>query len=376
MESAMKEILARLQRGLPETLQLLERMVQMDSPSLDKPLVDGFVRFVGSQLEAIGGRVEYVTAERFGDHLVARFGSGTSKPILLLGHTDTVFPAGEAARRPFKLASGQATGPGVFDMKGGIAVMWSALRALGDIQRNVTVVLNSDEEMGSVSSRELIHKEASAAVAVLVLEPSLPGGVLKTARKGTGRFTVKAIGRAAHAGVDPERGINAIEEIAQQVLQLQRLSDADRGTTITVSVIQGGTRVNVVPAEAAIEVDVRASTMEEADRVSHILRALKPHLPGARIEVRGGFNRPPMERTAYTERLFSAAKTIGSKIGLDVQEGSTGGASDGNLTAALGIPTLDGLGPVGDNAHSPEEFIDTESLPGRAALVAGLILSL
>jgi len=372
----MRDLLAHTQRDLPETLQFLERMVNMDSPSLDKALVDRCVRFVSSKFEAIGGRVEYVPAERFGDHLLVRFGSGTSKPVLLLGHTDTVFPVGEAAKRPFSLVNGRATGPGVFDMKGGIAVLWSALRALGELQRNVTVVLNSDEEMGSFSSRDLIQKEAIRASAVLVLEPSLPGGVLKTARKGTGRFTVKAIGRAAHAGVDPERGINAIEEIARQVLDLQRLSDPRRGTTLTVSMIQGGTRVNVVPAEAAIEVDVRAGTVEEADRISLAVRALTPHLAGSRIDARGGFSRPPMERTADTARLFNLAKSLASEIGLDLQEGSTGGASDGNLTAALGIPTLDGLGPVGDNAHSPDEFIDTNSLPGRAALIAGLILSL
>lgn len=372
----MKELLSRLQHDLPETLQFLERMVNMDSPSLDKALVDRFVRFVGSNFEAIGGRVEYIPAERFGDHLVVRFDGASAGRVLLLGHTDTVFPAGEAARRPFNLANDRATGPGVFDMKAGIAVMWSALRALGPLPRRVTVLLNSDEEVSSVSSRDLIQKEAAAAIAVLVLEPSLPGGVLKTARKGVGRFTVKAIGRSAHAGVDPERGINAIAEIAHQVLQLQRLSDPDRGTTVTVSVIQGGTRVNVVPAEAAVEVDIRVSTMEEAGRVSEILRGLKPHLPGARIEVRGGISRPPMERTADTARLFSLAKTIGAELGLDLQEGSTGGASDGNMTSAMGIPTLDGLGPIGDNAHSPEEFVDVRSLPGRAALVAGLLLSL
>jgi glutamate carboxypeptidase len=375
----MKELLDRLEHDLPETLQLLESMVNMDSPSLDKALVDPLVRFLGSQFEAIGGRAEYIPAERFGDHLVVRFEGSTGATrdrILLLGHTDTVFPAGEAKGRPFKVTNNRATGPGVFDMKAGIAVMWSALRALGKFERSVTVLLNSDEEMGSVSSRDLIQKEAAAASAVLVLEPSLPGGVLKTARKGTGRYTVKAIGRAAHAGVDPERGINSIEEIAHQVLQLQRLSDPARGTTVTVSVIQGGTRVNVVPAEAAVDVDIRVSTMEEAERIAGILRGLKPHLPGARLEVRGGINRPPMERTTDTVRLFSLARTIGSELGLDIQEGSTGGASDGNFTSALGIPTLDGLGPIGDNAHSPDEFIDIHSLPGRAALLAGLIVRL
>lgn len=371
----MNELLARLQHDLPDTLHLLARMVDMDSPSLDKALVDRFARFLGSQFEAIGGKAEYVPAERFGDHLLVRFEGQSKERVLLLGHTDTVFPAGEATRRPFKIENDRATGPGVFDMKAGIAVMWSALRAMGKLPRSVTILLNSDEEVGSVSSRDLVQKEAAAARAVLVLEPSLPGGVLKTARKGVGRFTVKAIGRAAHAGVDPERGINAIEEIAHQVLQLQRLSDPSRGTTVTVAVIQGGTRVNVVPAEAAVEVDVRVSTMEEAERITGILRALKPHRPDARIEIRGGINRPPMERTADTARLFALARAIGSELGMDLQEGSTGGASDGNITSALGIPTLDGLGPIGDGAHSLEEFIDVSSLAGRAALVAGLIKS-
>jgi glutamate carboxypeptidase len=369
----MNELLTRLQRDLPETVQLLERMVNMDSPSPDKALVDRFARFVGSQFEAIGGQVEYVPVERFGDHLIVRFEGASEERVLLLGHTDTVFGSGEAAKRPFRLDNQRATGPGVFDMKSGIATMWSALRAMGTLPRGVTILLNSDEELGSPSSRDLIQKEAASAHAVFVLEPSLPGGVLKTARKGVGRFTLKAIGRAAHAGVDPERGVNAIEELAHQVLALQGLSNSARGTTVTVGVIQGGTRTNVVPAEAAAEIDMRISTMEEAERVAGIIRALKPHLPEARLEIRGGINRPPMERTADTARLFELAKTIGGEMGMNIQEGSTGGVSDGNLTAALGIPTLDGLGPVGDHAHSSEEFVETASLPGRAALLAGLI---
>lgn len=370
----MKELLSRLENDLPDTLRLLEQMVNMESPSLDKPLVDRFVTFLGSQFEAIGGKAEIIPTERFGNHLVIRFDGASKDRVLLLGHTDTVFSAGETAKRPFKRENHRATGPGVFDMKAGIAVMWSAVRALGKLPREVTVLLNSDEEIGSTSSRDLIQKEAAAARAVLVVEPSLPGGVLKTARKGVGRFTVKAIGRAAHAGLDPEKGVNAIEEIAHQVLELQRLSNPASGTTVTVGMIQGGTRINVVPAEAAVEIDVRISTMEEAERISGVLRSLKPRLPEARLEIRGGINRPPMERTADTARLFELAQAIGAELGMDVQEGSTGGASDGNFTSALGIPTLDGLGPVGDGAHSPGEFVDTTSLPGRAALLGGLIL--
>ena len=209
--------------------------------------------------------------------------------------------------------------------------------------------------------------------AVLVLEPSLPGGILKTARKGVGRFTVKAIGRAAHAGIDPTKGINAIEEIARQVLSLQSMGDAGMGTTVTVGVIQGGTRSNVVPAEAAVEVDVRVSSNAEAARMTTAIHALQPQLSGARLEVRGAINRPPMEATMDTGKLFELAKTVYAELGVDLNEGSTGGASDGNFTSALGFPTLDGLGAIGDGAHAIDEYVDVASLPLRAALVAGLI---
>lgn len=369
----MEDLLSRLQNGLPETLQFLEAMVNTDSPTTEKDLVDRFGRFVGLKFEAIGGRAEYIPGARYGDHLRVSFGPFSGRPVLLLGHIDTVFSAGEAARRPFRVEDDRATGPGVFDMKGGIALIWAALRAIGQPDRQVRVLLNSDEEMGSPSSRELIEHEAESACAVLVLEPSLPGGVLKTARKGVGRFTLKATGRAAHAGIDPESGINAIEEIAHQILRVQQLSNPERGTTVTVCVVQGGTRVNVVPSEAAMEIDVRIAEPEEMVRLTEALHRLKPCVPGARLHVRGGINRPPMVRSKDTERLFMLARSIGESLGLDLREGSTGGGSDGNFTAALGIPTLDGLGPVGDGAHSRDEFIEVQSLPQRAALIAELI---
>jgi glutamate carboxypeptidase len=372
----MQDILAQVQQDLPQTLRLLGRMVNMDSPSLEKALVDRFVRFVGAEFESVGGRAEYIEAERFGDHLVARFEGESRQRVLLLGHTDTVFSAGEAARRPFRIERGVATGPGVFDMKAGIALMLAALRALRTLRplpKSVTVLLTSDEELGSPSSRDLIQAEALQASAVLVLEPSLPGGALKTARKGVGRFTIKAIGRAAHAGIDPENGINAVEEIAGQVLRLQRMSDRSRGTTVTVGMIQGGTRPNVVPAEAAVELDVRVGDAEEAERITRAIRDLQPSLSGARLEIRGGINRPPMERTPDTVRLFTLARSVAQELNMDLTEGSTGGASDGNLTSALGVPTLDGLGAIGTGAHSLTESVETTSLASRAALIAGLI---
>jgi len=258
--------------------------------------------------------------------------------------------------------------------------MWSAIKALlhtqQKLERSITALLTSDEEAGSTTSRELLEAEARSARAVLVLEPSLPGGALKTARKGVGRFTIKAIGRAAHAGIDASKGINAIEEIARQVSALHELNNTAMGTTVSVGLIQGGTRLNVVPAEAAIEVDVRAVTMEEASRAATAIHALQPQLLGARLEIRGGFNRPPMERSDATVRLFEQAKRIGMELGMTIEEGSTGGGSDGNFTSALGVPTLDGLGAIGDGAHSIDEFVEIGSLPQRAALVAGLLASL
>ncbi len=378
----MKDLLSHLEQKLPESLLLLEQMVTMESPSFEKRLVDEFTSFLGNRFHEIGGQVDFIAAERFGKHLRVRFPgrSGSSEGrILLLGHTDTVWPAGEIQKRPFRINGNRATGPGVFDMKAGIVLMWMALSALselkalrGGLARSVTVLLTSDEEVGSNTSRSLIESEAGKSGAVLVLEPSLPGGALKTARKGVGRFTLKAIGRAAHAGIDPSRGINAIEEISRQVIKLQGMSGTG-GTTVTVGVVQGGTRSNVVPAEAGIEVDVRVASMEEADRITKAIRSLTAELPGARLEVRGAISRPPMERTAETVRLFKIAQGVAAEIGIDLKEGSTGGASDGNLTAAMGIPTLDGLGAVGDGAHAVDEYIEIESLAHRAALLAGMI---
>ncbi len=373
----MNDLLSHLKQHLPQGLSFLEQMVSMESPSFDKPLVDKFVSFLGRQFNNIGGDVEFIPSEKFGNHMLVRFQGNARGRILLLGHTDTVWPTGEIEKRPFKIEGGLALGPGVFDMKAGILLMWMAVDALkkvrGSLSRPVTVLLTSDEEVGSNSSRALIEAEASQCTAVLVLEPSLPNGVLKTARKGVGRFALKAIGKAAHAGIDPLKGINAIEEISRQIIKLQKMTDVARGTTVTVGIVQGGTRSNVVPAEAAAEIDVRITSIEEADRITKAIKALTPELAGARLEVRGSINRPPMERTSETARLFETARKVAAQMAIDLKEGSTGGASDGNLTSAIGIPTLDGLGAVGDGAHALDEWVEIESLPERAALVAGLI---
>jgi len=356
---------------MQDPLAFLERMVSMESPSFDKQLTDRFVEFVASQFQEIGGFIEIIPAEKFGNHLCVRFGGSPDGGVLLLGHTDTVWPAGEIRKRPFKIEDGRATGPGVFDMKAGILLMWMGLRTLKNTP--VTVLLTSDEEAGSPSSRPLIESVAGRCRAVLVFEPSLPGGALKTSRKGTGRFTVKAIGRAAHTGIDPDKGVNAIEEISRQIVKLQAMTDVTRGTTVTVSLVQGGTRLNVVPAEAAAEVDVRIPSIEEAARITQAIRGLLPELPNSRLEIHGGINRPPMERNNETARLFDTARHVAAQLGMELTEGATGGGSDGNFTAALGIPTLDGLGAVGGGAHAVEEWVDVAALPRRAALIAGLI---
>jgi len=367
----MKDLVTQFRQQLPEAVALLAQMVSMESPSYDKRLTDKFVEFVAGKFRETGGQVDVIPATKVGNHVRAKFSDGAKEGVLLLGHTDTVWPAGEIEKRPFKVENGRAMGPGVFDMKAGIVLMWMVMRALKAIP--VTILLTSDEEIGSTSARALIESEASQCRAVFVLEPSLPGGALKTARKGVGRFTVKAIGRAAHAGVDPEKGVNAIEEISRQVLKLQRMTHSARGTTVTVGIVQGGTRSNVVPAEAAAEIDVRIASVDEGERVAKMIKALSPELPGARLEIRGAINRPPMERNTETARLFEAARLIAKEMGIDLKEGSTGGASDGNFTSALGIPTLDGLGAVGGGAHAVDEWVDMESLPKRAALIAGLI---
>src|SRR5262245_27099274 len=304
MLRAMNDLVNTLTEQLPEALVLLEQMVSMESPTYDKPLTDKLVQFIADKFREIGGDIAFIPATKVGNHLRVTFSNSSTNRVLLLGHMDTVWSAGEIVRRPFKIENGRATGPGVFDMKAGIVLMWMAVRVLK--APPVTILLTSDEEIGSTSSRDLIESEARQCSSVLVLEPSLPGGTLKTARKGSGRFTVKAIGRAAHAGVAPEKGVNAIEEIARQILKLQQMTAPATGTTVTVGVVQGGTRSNVVPAEAAVEIDVRVNSLLEAERVANLIKALSPELPGARLEIRGAMNRPPMERNADTARLFEA----------------------------------------------------------------------
>lgn len=361
-----------------ELVALLRELTVRESPTTEKAAVDRLGEFVADQLRDLGAQVERIPQEAVGDHWIATWGDlEASTQILTLCHLDTVWPLGTLARMPIREENGRLYGPGVFDMKGGIAVLLGAMRGLLMLgvrpPHRIRMLFTSDEETGSETSRPLIEEEARRSHLVLCLEPALPDGSLKTFRKGVADFTVVAYGRSAHAGADPQRGINAIEELAYQILRLRGLADIRRGTTVTVGVIRGGTRPNVVPEYAEMVVDVRVATRAEMDRIERAFRALRPVLEGARLEVRGGFNRPPMERNAQMVATFERARAIAAELGMTLTEGGTGGGSDANFTAALGIPTLDGLGAIGNGAHALEEHVRIDSLPQRAALVAALL---
>lgn len=348
----------------------LSELVNIESPSRDLESLDRSWAVLAAVFERrLGSKPRRVDGPN-GPHL--HWSGGGEPRVLLVGHHDTVFPLGALTKRPFTVETGRATGPGVFDMKGGIVQAIHAVASLPD-RSGVEFVVSSDEEIGSASSRQLIVERAQACGAALVLEPSADGGALKTARKGTGTFEVIVTGRAAHAGLEPEKGVNSLVEAAHQVLQISHFGDAGRGTTVTPTVASVGTADNVVPAEARIFVDCRVVEASERERVEAAFAALRPVLDGATIEVRGGFNRPPMppESSAW---LFPLAREVAADIGLSALDGvAVGGGSDGNFTAAAGVPTLDGLGAVGGGAHADHEWIDVTVMPERARLVAGIV---
>jgi glutamate carboxypeptidase len=372
----------RAERGW--LIDTTKALVCLESPTTDKPAVDRCGRELASRIEAIGGRVTRLPRPDRGDHLLAEFpspslgagGCGTSQ-ILLLGHFDTVWPVGQLERMPITEENGRLHGPGIFDMKAGIAAGLLAARALletgAPLNRRIVMLWTSDEEVGSGTSRQAIEDEARRSDAVLVLEPSLPGGAVKTARKGCGTYEVIVRGISAHAGIDPAKGASAVHELAHQVIAVQALQDLARGVSVNVTKMSGGDRSNVIPDQARALVDVRVPTLAEAGRVDAALRSLVPVDARTRLEVTGGIDRPPLERSNAVVRLYDQARRIARELGHDLLEGATGGGSDGNFTAALGVPTLDGLGAIGDGAHALHEHVELDALPDRAALIAGLI---
>jgi len=369
------------EQRMPEMLSLLQRMVEIESPSDNKATVDKMCEFLAQEFQNRGGRVKVHNVTDYGNHLQIEFaGAKNQKPVMLLGHFDTVWPLGTLAGMAFRLEGGRAYGPGVLDMKAGIVMMMFALRALREANashRPVTIFLDTDEEVGSSSSRPITEAIARECEAVLVLEPAQgPQGFLKTSRKGVGDFTIRVQGRASHSGVDFEKGQSAIIELARQIIEVTKFVDLSRGITVNPGVIHGGTRSNVVAAEASAEVDIRVVRMADKAELEQKFLGLRPFNPQCKLEITGGLNRPPMERTPGTVRLFETAQRLAKDIGIDLGESSTGGGSDGNFTSALGIPTLDGLGAVGEGAHAAHECIVLDELPRRTAILAGLIESI
>lgn len=369
-------------------LRLLKRFVRSESPTDSKPCVDQFGRMVAAEWRKRGAQVQYLSRKKEGNHLRVTWPAmplrggpnpAISKQILVLGHLDTVYELGTIKKMPFRVTQGRAFGPGAFDMKGGLVIALFAVDALahaGCLPLRRTVFLwTSDEETGSESSRQAIEDHARRSAAVLVLEPAGPKGALKTRRKATGTAEIVITGRAAHAGLDPGAGVNAVYELALQAGRLMSLNDARSGTSVNPTIAQGGTRSNVIPDTARLTIDLRAETLADMRRIERMLRALRPILPGARVAVQGGFSRPPLERRS-SSALFSHARQMAGALGFSVDECLAGGGSDGNFTAALGVPTLDGLGAVGEGAHSPDEQVILSALPERAALLAALLATL
>jgi glutamate carboxypeptidase len=380
----MKQSLRELRGRQREMLKLLAEFVRCESPSHVKSAVDACAAMVAREWQRRGAKVRILRQRERGNHVRAEIWDGAGRAsgqIMVLGHTDTVYPLGTLAKMPFRVAQGRAWGPGTFDMKGGIVLALFAVDALRALKiqptKRFVFLWTSDEEIGSESSRRAIEQEAWRSDAVLVLEPSFGReGRLKTQRKGVGGAEIIVSGRSAHAGIDPEKGVNAVHELALQIARLMEMNDPRRGITVQTTVVSGGTITNVVPDHARALVDIRYARAADIPRINRRLRALRPILRGARVEVRGGADRPPLERTAAVRKLFAAAQSLMQEMGLPLGEASTGGGSDGSFTAALGVPTLDGLGAVGDGAHSPREHVVISKLPERAALIAGLLATL
>jgi glutamate carboxypeptidase len=389
-QSASARALLRWSKShLKEQMAFIRTLVGHESPSFDRSAANALGEVLADVLAQAGGRVRRHRNAKFAAHIQADFrGARGAAPILLLGHFDTVWELGTLRAMPFRESQGRLWGPGVLDMKTGIAQAVFALRALGELAeaegaresfpRPVTILLVADEEVGSESSRALTERLAKQSAAVLVCEPSFGlDGRLKTARKGVMDYTVRVTGRAAHSGLDFEKGQSAVLELARQLLVIEKFTDLKRGVTVCPGVVRGGGESpNVVPAEAMMLVDVRIPRLAQAARMERKFRSLRPFNRACRLEVSGGMNRPPLERTASVVRLFRAAQGVARELGFELGEAAVGGGSDGNFTAALGVPTLDGLGAVGEGAHSTHESVLISEIPRRTALLARLLESL
>ena len=359
-------------------MELTRKLVLCESPSDAKSAVDGCVAIAADAIRARGGRVKLHRQREYGDILEARFGPRRrkgAKPALLLGHLDTVWPVGTLRSMPFRIADGRLWGPGTLDMKAGVAMALTAIEMLAEaelLEREIILLLNSDEEIGSPASRPLTENLARECAAAFVLEPA-QGLAYKTARKGTGNWRIDIRGVGAHAGVDFEKGASAVRELSRVIETVSNWTDLKRGLTVSVGVAGGGSKTNVIPAEAFAEVDVRIARIGDGPRIERKFASLKPADKRCSLSITGGINRPPMERTRGTAQLFQQARSLAADLGITLNEAATGGASDGNFTSALGIPTLDGMGAVGEGAHASHESILLDQLATRTALLAGML---
>jgi glutamate carboxypeptidase len=375
----MRALLAGARRKERALIQLTRNLVQVESPSDDKAEVDACVALAAAHAKVLDGRVRMHRQKGFGDVLEVRFGrhstQAAAKPMLLLGHLDTVWPLGTLKRMPCRVGDGRLWGPGTLDMKAGVAMAFTAIEMLGEaglLDREIVLLLNSDEEVGSPVSRPITERVAQECGAVFVLEPA-QGLAYKTARKGTGNWRIDIKGMAAHAGVDFEKGASALLELGRAMGMVSGWTDLKKGLTVSVGTAGGGTRTNVIPAEAWAEVDVRIARKADGPRMERRFAGLKATDKRCSLAVTGGMNRPPMERTAGTVKLYRRARALAAELGFTLEEAATGGASDGNFTSALGIPTLDGMGAVGEGAHAEHESIVIEHLAPRTALLAGML---
>lgn len=362
-----------------EMLKLLEELVNMDSGSYNKKGID----LVGNRLigayQEIGFKADIYEQKEYGNHIVLQHAEAENPEILLVAHMDTVFPVGTVAKRPFHIKGNRAYGPGVVDMKGSHVTTLSAIKALLDANsaaaKNVVVLLTSDEEIGAPSARALIEKQGERKRAVLVMEPARKDGSLVTSRRGGGRYTLKVTGKAVHAGIEPENGRSAIEELAYKIIKLHQLSDHEQGISVNVGMIEGGTAVNTVADYAEAQVDIRISRKDQAEPLAEKMKEIcgQVDVEGTSILLEGGITRPPMERNKQTLELYELIKGVASSLNMSLTETGTGGGSDASFTSALGIPTIDGMGPVGGNPHSTDEYLDIDTLEERTRLLAKTI---
>ncbi len=375
----MKELLTTAEARLPQMIEELKILVEIESPSDSPSAVNNLVAYLSNRLDKLGVKTSRVPAQNGGDVVVGRYG-GEGKAVMILGHMDTVWPLGTLARRPVRIEGDKLFGPGSYDMKAGLVVAIHALEVLQALDRNpkhpIIFFFSSLEETNCEPYKSVLEANAQACDYVLDLEPAWPGGAVRTERKGSANYVLNIRGRAAHAGADPRKGTSAITELAHQIQTLNSFTDYEKGTTVNVGVINGGIRPNVIPDNARAEIDVRFCRLVDGQAIDSKIKALEPYLSGAELEITGKIGMPPLERTEKVVALYQKAKGVATQLGFELGEASTGGVSEACITSALGIPTLDGLGADGDGAHAEYEHVVLPSLATRTALLAGLLLEL